>query len=74
MKLTGKVKEAIGMLLELDVQQRDKLLADIRRTALANRIVAKVGRQAGALKRVRTVADHGIVKAYGHLPKRGPKR
>lgn len=68
MKLTSKMKEAIGMLQELDTQQRDKILADIRRAALANRITAKVGRKAGALKRVRTVEDHKIVRAYGASP------
>lgn len=70
MKLTGKMKEAVDMLLELDSQQRDKILAGIRRAALANRIVAKVGRKAGALKRVRTVEDHKIVRAFGAVPKR----
>lgn len=74
MKLTAKVREAVDMLMELDQQQRDKLLADIRRAALANRVIAKAGRKAGALKRVRPVADHKIVTAYGHLPKRNRKR
>lgn len=61
------------MLRELDVQQRDKLLGQIRRAALANRIVAKAGKNAGALKKVRTVPDHKIVRAYGTLPAKARK-
>lgn len=73
MKRTDKLKEVIDMLLELDVQQRDKILADIRRAALAQRIVAKAGKKAGALKQVRTVEDHKIVRAYGTIPARAKK-
>jgi hypothetical protein len=68
MKLTAKEREALDMLRELDVQQRDKLLGQIRRAALAHRIVAKVGKKAGALKKVRTVPDHKVIRAYGTLP------
>lgn len=68
-KLSAKERDAVGMLRELDVQQRDKILEDIRRAALATRIIAKAGRNAGALKRVRSVPDHKIVKAFGTLPK-----
>lgn len=66
MKLTAKVRDAVGKLLELDVQQRNKIVADIDRAALANRVIAK----AGKLKRVRSVPDHKIIKAYGTLPKK----
>lgn len=69
MKLSAKEREVLGMLRELDAQQRDKLLGQIRRAALANRITANAGRKAGALKRVRTVPDHRIVGAFGTLPK-----
>lgn len=69
-KLSTKERDAVAHLRELDVQQRDKLLADIRRAALANRVIAK----AGKLKRVRSVPDHKIVKAFGILPTRGAKR
>lgn len=72
-KLTAKERDAVGMLRELDVQERDKILSDLHRAALANRVVAKIGRNAGALKRVRTVADHKIVKAFGTLPSKTKK-
>lgn len=74
MKLTAKEREALDMLRELDQQQRDKLLAQIRRAALANRIVAQAGRKANALKKVRTVPDHRVVGAFGTLPARTRKR
>lgn len=75
MKLTAKEREALGQLRELDTQERDKLLADIRRAALANRIVLKAARKAGALrKKIRTVPDHKIVKAFGTLPTRSKGR
>lgn len=70
MKLTAKEREALAMLRELDAQQRNALLAKIRRAALANRIVVRAGRSAGALRQVRTVQDHKIVKAFGTLPAR----
>jgi hypothetical protein len=70
MKLTGKERDAVTLLRELDQQQRDKLLAQIRRAAVANRVIAKAGRKAGALKKVRPVPDHKIVRAFGTLPKR----
>lgn len=65
MKYTAKVRIAVGKLLKLDVQQRDKILADIDRADLANRVIAK----AGKLKRVRSVENHKIVKAFGSAPK-----
>lgn len=74
MKLTAKVREALELLQELDAQQRDKLLGQIRRAAIANRIIAKAGKKAGALKRVRTAPDHKVVKAFGTLPSNGKKR
>lgn len=70
MKRADRMKEAVAMLLELDVQQRDKILADIRRAALAQRIVAKAGRKAGALRDIRTVEDYKIVRAFGAIPGR----
>lgn len=73
MKLTAKEQEALALLRELDVQQRDKLLGQIRRAALANRIIAKAGKHAGALKRVNPVADHKIIRAYGSLPSKGKR-
>jgi hypothetical protein len=70
-----EIHEVVQMLFDLDVQQRDKLLADIRRAALAQRIVAKAGRKAGALRgRVNPVEDHRIVKAFGTLPKAPTKK
>lgn len=72
MKLTEKEREALSMLRALDGQQRDELLAQIRRASLANNIVSKVARKAGALKRIRTAPDYRIVKAFGTLP-RGTK-
>lgn len=66
MKLTAKERDALANLRALDVQQRDKLLGDIQRAALATRVIAK----AGKLKRVRSVPDHKIVKAFGTLPKK----
>lgn len=74
MKLTAKEREALGLLRELDQQQRDKLLAGIRRAALANRVIAKVGRKVGALKKVRPVPDHKIVRAFGSIPLQHKKR
>lgn len=64
MKLTGKEREILGMLRELDGPQRDKLLADTRRAVEATRIIARVGK----LKRLRPVADHKIIRAYGKVP------
>lgn len=70
-KLTAKELEAVAHLRELDVQERDKLLSDIRRAALATRITLKAARKAGQMRnKLRTVADHKIVKAYGTLPKK----
>lgn len=75
MKLTDKERKAVTTLRALDAQQRDSLLAHIQRAALANDIVTRAGRRAGALKRIRTTPDHKIVKAFGLLPvRRGPNR
>lgn len=70
MKLTNKERAALAELRELDAQQRDKLLADIHSTALANRITGKAGR----IKRVRTAEDHRVVKAFGLVPRWRPKK
>lgn len=71
MKLTAKEREALSNLRELDSQEREKLMADIHRAALANRIVLKAARKAGSVRnKLRTVADHKIVKAFGTLPKK----
>lgn len=64
MKLTSKEKEVLSILRELDALQRDRLLARMRRAAIASRATAK----AAQVKRVRTVPDHKIVKAYGLPP------
>lgn len=75
MKLTAKERDALGMLRELDVQQRDKIMGDIKRAALANRVITKVARSTGALKRrLRTAEDHKIVKAFGTLPAKERER
>lgn len=68
MKLTDREKMAIAMLRALDSEQRNKLLADIKRVALANKIITQAGRKAGALKRVRSTPDHKVVGAFGTLP------
>lgn len=67
MKLTAKEREALGLLRELDAQQRDLLLSKLRRAAEAQRITLRVGRRAGALRQVRTVEDHKIIGAYGSV-------
>lgn len=68
MKLTQRERVAIAMLRELDAEQRNKLLSDIKRAALANRIIVKAGRRAGALKRIRPTPDHRIMRAFGTVP------
>lgn len=69
MKLTNKEKEALSMLRKLDAPQRDRILAGIERTLIANRI----SERAGKLKKVKPVADHKIVRAYG-MPNWKPGR
>ena len=73
MKLTDKERLAVSMLRALDAQQRNKLLSDIRRAALANQAIMKAGRKAGALKKISPVANHRIVKAFGTLPNWRPR-
>lgn len=68
MKLTDRERRALTMLRNLDAQQRANILATIERAAIANEIVTRAGRRAGALKRVRTTPDHKIVKAFGAIP------
>ena len=70
MRLTAKEREALAMLRELDAQQRNRLLAAIRRAAMANRIIIRAGRQAGALQRIRPAPDYKIVRAFGTVPKK----
>lgn len=69
MKLTDRERLAVTQLRSLDAQQRNKLLNDIKRAALTNRIITQAGRKAGALKQLRPAPDHKIVRAFGLLPK-----
>lgn len=70
MKLTNKQQDAVRKLWQLDVPQRDRILAEVERTLMANEIALRTGK----LKRVRPVGDHRIVKAYGHVPPWKPGR
>lgn len=60
-KLTNKEKEALSMLRKLDAPQRDRILAGIERTLIANRI----SERAGKLKKVKPVEDYKITRAFG---------
>lgn len=62
------------MLRELDAPQRNRLVADIRRTALANRIIAKAAQKAGApRRRISPAPDHKVVMAFGATPAKNRK-
>lgn len=69
MKLTNKEKQTIGKLRKLDVIQRDRLLARIDRTLLANQISERTGK----VKRLKPAADHQVIRAFGHVPGWKPK-
>lgn len=70
MKLTNKEKQTIGKLRKLDVVQRDRLLARIERTLIANQIAERTGK----IKRLKPAADHRVIRAYGHVPSWKPGR
>jgi len=64
MKLSAKEKKAIDLLRELDAQQRDKLLEEMRHQVLAKRITAKIAK----VRHLRTVDDRKIERAFGAPP------
>lgn len=64
MKLTAKERKAIELLRQLDVRQRDELLARIERELAANKITARVGK----VRRLRIIEDKKVVKAFGTAP------
>src|SRR5262245_19277946 len=65
MKLTSKEREAVAILRELDAQQRDRILVEMRRVALASRITAR----AAQVTQVTTLPAHRIISAFGATPK-----
>lgn len=72
MKLSNKQRDALNKLWRLDAPQRDRILARVERTLMANQITARVGK----LRKVSPVLDHKITKAYGKVPtwKRGRRK
>lgn len=65
-KLTAKERQAISLLRKLDVRQRDKVLEDIERHVLANKITLKVGK----LRRLKIPDDRAVAGAFGSTPKK----
>lgn len=64
MKVTVLEKAVLRMLRELDVQQRDAIVGQLRVAVLANKVTLRIGR----LKRVRPVTNRTVAKAFGYAP------
>ncbi|HJT63109.1 MAG TPA: hypothetical protein VJ797_15675 [Burkholderiales bacterium] len=60
MKLTDREKRELDLLRALDTKQRDKLLEQMERQVLANRITERV-----AGRKLRIVDDKKIERAFG---------
>lgn len=63
-KLTAKEREAIEIMRQLDVAQRDKNIERMRRELLANQITARVGK----VRKLRIVNDTRVEGTFG-VPK-----
>lgn len=61
MKLTAKERKFVEMMRELDEPQRRRLLGDLSRGVLANRITMIVG----DLRKLKIPPDTKVAKAFG---------